>query len=46
MAASARIGQGDQVLRELKRLAANSAVDVRMSGRLQSCIADLEKSLG
>lgn len=46
MAASARIGQGDQVLRELKRLAANSAVDVRMSGRLQSCIAGLEKSVG
>jgi hypothetical protein len=46
MAAAQRIGQGDQVLRELKRLAANSAVDVRMSGRLQSCIADLEKSVG
>lgn len=46
MAAAERIGQGEQVLRELKRLAANSAVDVRMSGRLQSCIADLEKSLG
>lgn len=45
MAAAQRIGQEDQVLRELKRLAANSAVDVRMSGRLQSCIADLEKSV-
>jgi hypothetical protein len=46
MAAAQRIGQEDQALRELKGLVANSAVNVRMSGRLQSCIADLEKSAG
>lgn len=45
MAAAQRIGQGDQVLLELKRLAANTAVDVRMSAQLKSCIADLEKGI-
>ena len=44
MAASVRIGQGDQVLRELQRLAANAATDVIMSARLKSRIADIEKA--
>jgi len=46
MAASARIGQGDAVLRELQRLAANAATDVIMSARLKSRIADIEKGNG
>lgn len=46
MAASARIGQGDAVLRELQRLAANAATDVIMSARLKSRIADIEKGDG
>jgi hypothetical protein len=46
MAASARIGQGEAVLRELQRLAANAATDVIMSARLKSLIADIEKGDG
>lgn len=46
MAASARIGQGDAVLRELQRLATNAATDVMMSARLKSRIADIEKGNG
>jgi hypothetical protein len=46
MAASARIGQGDQVLRELQRLATNIATDVIMSARLKSRIADIAKADG
>jgi len=46
MAASARIGQGDAVLRELQRLAANAATDVIMSARLKSQIANIEKGDG
>ncbi|MDA0222589.1 MAG: hypothetical protein O3C11_04590, partial [Proteobacteria bacterium] len=46
MAASARIGQGDRVLRELQRLSANAATDVLMSARLKSRIADIEKAGG
>jgi hypothetical protein len=46
MAASARIGQGDAVLRELQRLAANAATDVIMSARLKSRIADIEEGDG
>ncbi len=41
--AAARIGQGERVLRELHRLAANTATDVIMSARLKSRIADIEK---
>ncbi|WP_323033177.1 hypothetical protein [Paracoccus sp. (in: a-proteobacteria)] len=44
MAASARIGQGGAVLRELQRLSANAATDVIMSARLKSRIADIEKA--
>jgi hypothetical protein len=46
MAASARIGQGEAVLRELQRLAANAATDVFMSARLRTRIADIEKGDG
>jgi hypothetical protein len=46
MAASARIGPGEAVLRELQRLAANTATDVIMSARLKSRIADIEKGDG
>ena len=46
MAASARIGQGDAVLRELQRLAANAGTDVIMSARLKSRIANIEKGNG
>ena len=46
MTASARIGQGDAVLRELQRLAANSATDVIMTARLKSRIADIERGNG
>lgn len=46
MAASARIGQGDRVLRELQRLSANAATDVIMSARLKSRIADVAKGDG
>ncbi|MDP2739276.1 MAG: hypothetical protein Q8O82_11415 [Pseudorhodobacter sp.] len=46
MAASARIGQGDWMRRELHRLAANAATDVIMSARLKSRIADIEKADG
>ena len=44
--ASARIGQGDAVLRELQRLAANAGTDVIMSARLKSRISDIEKGDG
>jgi hypothetical protein len=43
MAASARIEQGDWVLQQLERLAANAATDVIMSARLRSRLADIEK---
>lgn len=43
MAASARIGQGERVLHELHRLAANAATGVIMSARLKSRIADIER---
>jgi hypothetical protein len=46
LAASARIGQGDAALRQLQRLAANTATDVIMSARLKSRIADIEKGDG
>jgi len=46
MAASARMGQGEAVLRELQRLTANAATDVIMSERLKSLIADIEKGAG
>ena len=46
MAASARIGQGRAVLRELQRLATNAATDVIMSARLKSRISDIEKGDG
>lgn len=46
MAASARIRQGDRMLRELHRLAANAASDVIMSARLKSRITDIEKGDG
>jgi hypothetical protein len=46
MAASARIGQGDAILRELQRLAANAATDVIMSARVKSRIADIEQGDG
>lgn len=41
MAASVRIGEGERVLHELHRLAANAATDVIMSARLKSRIADI-----
>lgn len=43
MAASARVGQGQRVLHELHRLAANAATDVIMSARLKSRIAAIER---
>ena len=46
MNASALIGQGDAVLRDLQRLAANSATGVIMTARLKSRIADIEKGNG
>lgn len=46
MASSARIGQWDAVLRELQRLAANTATDVIMLARLKSRIADIAKGDG
>ncbi len=46
MAAAERIGQGDRVLRELARLAANAATDVLMSAQLKSRIAAIEKGEG
>jgi hypothetical protein len=46
MAASARSGQGDAVLRELQKLETNAATDVLMSARLKSRIADIEKGDG
>jgi hypothetical protein len=46
MNASARIGQGEAVLRELQRLATNAATDVMLSARLKSRIADIEKGDG
>jgi len=43
IAASARIGPREPVLRELQRLAANTSTDVIMSARLKSRVADVEK---
>ena len=43
MAASARIGQGERVLHELHRLAANTATDRIMSAQLKSRIAAIER---
>lgn len=43
VAAAARIGQGERVLHELHRLAANAATDVIMSARLKSRIAHIER---
>lgn len=46
MAASARVGQRDAALRELHRLASNFAIDVIMSSRLKSLLADIERGEG
>lgn len=46
MAASARAGQEQAVLRELHRLAGNVASDVIMSARLKSLLADIERGEG
>ena len=43
MAASARIGQEDQALRVLERLAANVPADAQMMARLGSRIAEIRK---
>lgn len=43
MAAAARIGQGERVLHELHRLAANTATDRIMSAQLKSRLADIER---
>jgi hypothetical protein len=46
MAASARAGQEQAVLRELHRLSGNVATDVIMSARLKSLLADIERGEG
>jgi len=46
MAASAQIGQEDQALRELERLAANVPADPQMLARLKSSIEEIEKGNG
>jgi hypothetical protein len=43
MAASARIGQGERVLHELHRLAANTATARIMSAQLKSRLADIDR---